>query len=72
MPANPSAAEFTVGRLQQALTDSRAHPIGYPILARYGYMERTANGFKAIDPDAFISRCKCLIGELESGTIKAI
>jgi len=66
MPKDPTPAEFAISRLQQALTDTRAHPIAYPILARYGYMEKTANGYKAIDPETVILRCKALISQLSA------
>lgn len=36
----------------------QALPIAYPILARHGYMERTAEGFKAIDPESVVRRCR--------------
>ena len=66
MPRDPSPAEFDIGRLNQALTDSRSHPIAYPILARHGFMEKTANGYKAIDPETVVKRCKQLIAELSA------
>lgn len=68
LPKDPTPAEFDAGRLRQALTDSRSHPIAYPILARHGYMEKTANGYKAIDPEAVISRCRELLAKLEAVT----
>ena len=64
-------AEYAIGRLNHALTDPRAYPIAYPILARYGYMERTSNGYVAIDPEAIVKRCRELIGKLTSGEIAA-
>jgi len=51
-------------QLHVALGDSRQLSVAYPILARYGLMERTQNGFKAIDPDAVVRRCRELIDRL--------
>jgi hypothetical protein len=57
--------EFEIARLQEALEDFRKHSMAYPILARHGFMERTACGFKAIDPEAVQRRCCQLINQLQ-------
>jgi hypothetical protein len=54
-----------LNRLEFALQDCRNHPTAYPILARFGYMERTANGFKSIDPDAIRNRIREVILNLD-------
>lgn len=41
--------------------DFRQLSCAYPVLARYGYMERTTNGFKAIDPESVRNRIKQLL-----------
>ena len=58
-------------QLHVALGDSRQLSVAYPILARYGLMERTPNGFKAIDPDAVVRRCSELIDRLADDTIQS-
>lgn len=55
-----------IGRLRHALTDSRNHAVAYPTLAMLGLMERTANGFKMIDPEAVNRRINEAIRILES------
>lgn len=57
--------------LHVALGDSRQLSAAYPILARYGLMERTPNGFKAIDPDAVIRRGRELIDRLADEVIQS-
>ena len=41
--------------------DFRAWPSAYPVLAKFGLMERTTNGFRSIDPDHLLSRCRELL-----------
>ena len=48
-------------RLRLALDRQRNHPNIYPLLADYGLMERTPDGFKAIDPDKVYSLCRELL-----------
>lgn len=57
--------------LHVALGDSRQMSVAYPILARHGLMERTANGFKAIDPDVIVRRCHELIERLSDAAIQS-
>lgn len=47
--------------LGHALDDPRNMPSAYPILADYGLMDRTENGFKCIDPDTIRRRIRDLI-----------
>lgn len=58
-------------QLHVALGDSSQLSVAYPILARYGLMERTPNGFKAIDPDAVVRRCRELIDRLADEVIQS-
>lgn len=50
-----------IDRLHHAISGWQYHPIAYPILCKYGYMERSQNGFVAIDPEATVRRCRQLI-----------
>lgn len=59
-------AALEIDRLRHALADTRNHPAAYPILAKHGFMERTPDGFKAIDPEQVMSRCRELIARLEA------
>ncbi len=58
--------DMAVNRLRHALEDSRNFPVAYETLANMGYMQRTANGFKSIDPDQIVARCHEAIARLES------
>ena len=58
--------------LHVALGDSRQLSVAYPILARHGLMERTTNGYKAIDPDAVMRRARELIDRIADDVIQAI
>lgn len=58
--------ELEINRLEHALTDTRNYSVAYPILAKHGFMERTPDGFKAIDPEAVALRCRELISKLRS------
>lgn len=58
-------ARIDIMQLETAISgDFRQLPVAYPILVRHGFMERTPNGFKAIDPEAVIARSKALIARL--------
>lgn len=60
---------FEIARLEAAIAgDFRNHPVAYPILARYGYMEYAAdgNGYVSIDGCKVIDRCRQLIAQLSS------
>ena len=56
--------QLEISRLEHALADTRNHAVAYPILAKHGLMERTPDGFKAIDPAAVQSRCNELLAKL--------
>lgn len=58
--------------LHVALGDSRQLSAAYPILARHGLMERTSNGYKAIDPDAVMRRARELIDRIADDVIQEI
>lgn len=58
--------------LHVALGDSRQLSVAYPILSRHGLMERTANGYKAIDPDAVMRRARELIDRIADDVIQEI
>jgi hypothetical protein len=53
-------------RLAHALADSRHESSAYETLAKFGEMERTANGYRCISAEAVILRCKRLDGELSA------
>ena len=53
-----------IGRLFHAISDFRNAPVAYPILAKYGYMERTPSGYVAISPEIIDRRCRELIDKL--------
>ena len=57
-------ARHAIGRLQHALEDSRNHSAAYEILANFGEMTRTASGYRTIDPEAVIARCRRTIETL--------
>jgi hypothetical protein len=57
-------------QLHVALGDSRQLPIAYPILARYGLMDRTANGYRSIDPEVIMRRCRELIDRLADDAVQ--
>jgi hypothetical protein len=58
--------DHEISRLEHAISDWRSHPTAYPILAKHGYLERTANGYMAISPEAVVLRCRELIAKLKS------
>lgn len=58
--------EYEITSLEHAITDWRSHYMAYPILAKHGYLERTANGYVAISPEAVVLRCRELIAKLKS------
>lgn len=63
-PTSPSYA-FEISRLQAAISgDFRTLPAAYPILASFGFMERTANGFREIAGETVVKRCRELIAVL--------
>lgn len=58
-------ARIDIMQLETAISgDFRQLPVAYPILARYGLMERTVNGFRSINPETVVSRARELIGKL--------
>lgn len=57
--------------LHVALGDTRHISVAYPILARYGLMERTKNSFKSIDREVIIRRCHELIDRLGQEAVDA-
>jgi len=59
-------ARHAIARLQHALDDSRNHSAAYEILANFGEMTRTASGYRAIDPEAVITRCRRTIETLSA------
>lgn len=56
--------EFKIARLHHAIMHDLS--IAYPILVEHGYMERTPNGYVAIDPEAVLRRARCLIEVLKA------
>jgi hypothetical protein len=52
------AARHAVRLLEEAIADSRKLPGAYEILAQFGELERTRNGYKCIDASALVNRCK--------------
>lgn len=68
---NTQQTRIDYNLLHVALGDSRQIDVAYPILARHGLMERTANGFKAIDPGVVVRRCHELIDRLADDAIQA-
>ena len=67
---NTRQFELDYNQLHVALGDSSQISIAYPILARHGLMERTENGYKAIDPDAITRRCHELLDRLADTVIQ--
>lgn len=53
-------------RLHEVVQDWNKFSLAYPILARYGFMERTTNGYRAIDPEIIIRRSRELISKIEN------
>ena len=47
--------------------DFRQLPVSYPVLAKYGFLDRTSNGFRAVSPDVIVKRCRTLLAQLEEG-----
>lgn len=68
---NIEQIKIDYNHLHVALGDSRQLDVAYPILAKHGLMERTANGYKAIDPEAVIRRCRELIDRLADRVIQS-
>lgn len=56
--------EFKIARLRHAIMHDLS--IAYPILAEHGDLERTPNGYVAIDPEAVLRRARCLIEVLKA------
>lgn len=52
-------------RLEHALADGRNQSSAYETLAAFGEMERTPNGYRAIDADAVIRRVRRLLALIE-------
>lgn len=59
-------------RLHMALDGQSSRHIAYPILARHGMMERTENGYKAIDPEAVDRRCRELIDRIMDDYLQSL
>lgn len=59
-------------RLNHILNGSAQLSVAYPILARHGFMERTANGYKCIDPDIVIRRCREALDKIEGEVLADI
>jgi len=60
-------ARIDIMQLETAISgDFRQLPVAYPILARYGMMDRTPNGFKAINPEVVVARARELIAKLST------
>lgn len=66
LPIGRAVIDHALGRLRHARKDSRNLPTAYPILARWGEMETTANGFFAIDPETANRRIDRLIEKLSA------
>ena len=49
--------------LENGLNQIHFNQSVYEVLAKYGEMERTNNGFKSIDPRTISVRCKKLINQ---------
>ena len=60
--SEPKITPLEAGILRNATSgDFRAWPNAYPVLAKYGHMERTGSGYKSIDPESFTRRCNALL-----------
>lgn len=64
MTPGRTEAAHAIERLEHARRDFRNLPVAYPILARFGEMEMTANGYVAIDPETVLRRIDRLIARL--------
>lgn len=62
--------EHSRDRIAHALKDFKNQSCSYKVLAEFGEMERTPNGYKSIDPEAFVLRCKRLDQKLAELQIK--
>lgn len=65
-PIGRAEIDFAIARLLHARKDCRNFPTAYPILARWGEMETTPNGFVMIDPEAVIRRIDRLVAKLSA------
>ena len=68
MKPTKKLTELEANIIRNAMSgDFRAWPSAYPVLAKYGFMERTGSGFKAIDPETFTRRCNALLKAFDCG-----
>ena len=58
--------QFAIERLRHGINTSNFSMSQYEILAQYGFMERSPNGFVALDPQVIQRRCKELVKVLEN------
>lgn len=56
LPIGRAEIDHALNRLRHARRDSRNLPTAYPILARFGEMETTPNGFVSVDPETLNRR----------------
>lgn len=59
-------------RLNHILIGNAQLSVAYPILARHGFMDRTANGYKCIGPDIVIRRCREALNKIEGEVLEDI
>ena len=64
LPIGRAEIDLAILRLEHARKDSRNHPVAYPILARFDEMERTPNGFVAVDPETVVRRIDRTLAKL--------
>lgn len=65
-PIGRAEIDHAINRLRHARLDCRNLPTAYPILARWGEIEATANGWVMIDPETANRRIDRLILKLSA------
>ena len=65
-PIGRAEIDHALGRLRHGRADCRNLPSAYPILARFGEIETTDNGWVMIDPETAFRRIDRLIAKLSA------